>query len=83
MKKPEACMSAPTSGTVNTPISFSSSCCSNASKYKWDFGDSTATTTEANPTHTYTKTGTFTCKLMAMSSDESMMSETSKSIQIK
>ncbi|WP_406422951.1 ThuA domain-containing protein [Streptomyces sp. NBC_00842] len=32
--------------------------------YKWDFGDGT-TSTEQNPTHTYTKAGPFTAKVTA------------------
>ena len=33
--------------------------------YVWDFGDSTATSTDANPTHTYTKGGDFNVMLVA------------------
>ncbi len=82
MKKPMACCNFPESGTIAQSISFSSSCSSNASRYKWDFGDG-ITSTDANPTHTYTAAGTYTVKLMAMSSDETKMTETSKSINIK
>jgi PKD repeat protein len=31
--------------------------------YKWDFGDGTAASTEANPTHVYAKEGEFTATL--------------------
>ena len=31
--------------------------------YAWDFGDGTATSTEANPTHTFTTAGTYTVRL--------------------
>ena len=34
--------------------------------YIWDFGDSTATSTEANPTHTYTKSGDYNVSLVAV-----------------
>ena len=37
---------------------------SNAAGYSWDFGDN-ATSTEANPHHTYVTGGTFTVKLKA------------------
>lgn len=81
-KTPMACCSVPETGTIGQSISFNSTCSTNASKYKWDFGDGTSTT-EANPTHIYTTAGTYTVKLMAMSSNESKMSETSKTIKIQ
>lgn len=34
--------------------------------YKWDFGDSTATSTEANPSHTYAKAGAYNVSLIAI-----------------
>lgn len=81
MKKPMACCDVPISGTVGQPVSFSSTCSMDASKYKWDFGDGN-TSTEANPMHTYITKGTYTVKLMAMSKNENKMDETSKSITI-
>ncbi len=77
-----ACCNFPESGNVAQSISFNSSCSTNASRYKWDFGDG-ITSTDANPTHTYATAGTYTVKLMAMTSDETKMAETTKSIQIK
>lgn len=80
-KKPTACSDVPTSGSVGQVLSFSSSCSTDASTYEWDFGDGT-TSTDANPTHAYTATGTFTVKLMAMSDNKKKMSDISKNITI-
>lgn len=38
----------------------------NGSNYIWNFGDSTATSTASNPSHTYTQSGTFTVTLIAL-----------------
>lgn len=37
----------------------------NATSYAWDFGDGTGTSTEENPSYTYTQNGTYTVKLVA------------------
>ncbi|MBI1228398.1 MAG: PKD domain-containing protein [Bacteroidetes bacterium] len=37
----------------------------NATSYEWDFGDGSATSTEANPTHTYANGGQYTVTLTA------------------
>ena len=39
-----------------------------AGSYEWDFGDTTAVSTEQNPTHSYAKTGDYTVRLVAISS---------------
>ena len=44
-------------------IQFTSNSTGNISSYLWDFGDLTATSTEANPSHVYTRTGNFTVTL--------------------
>ena len=81
VKNPMACCMVPTTGIVGQPILFNSTCSTDASKYKWDFGDGTSTT-DANPSHTYSTAGNYTVKLMAMNSDESKMNETAKVISI-
>lgn len=45
-----------------------SSTASGATSYLWDFGDSTATSTAANPTHTYTTDGSYTVTLSVTNS---------------
>jgi len=40
----------------------------NATTYSWDFGDNSAGSTEANPTHTYALPGTYTVTLKATNS---------------
>jgi hypothetical protein len=50
--------------------------CGQGPTYKWDFGDGSSPSTEANPTHTYTKDGDYTASVTvtgpngATSSDE-------------
>ncbi len=65
-KAPVAVINGPYSGNVNEAISFKS----DGSKdedgkivaYKWEFGDGTVSN-EQNPTHVYTKEGTYTARL--------------------
>ncbi|MFZ4461417.1 MAG: PKD domain-containing protein [Patescibacteria group bacterium] len=38
-------------------------------KYEWDFGDGTTTSTEANPTHVFEKSGTYQVKLTVTYAD--------------
>tara|TARA_B100000809_G_scaffold266787_1_gene331572 strand:- start:6066 stop:7682 length:1617 start_codon:yes stop_codon:yes gene_type:complete len=42
---------------------------SNGSSYVWDFGDNIGTSTDENPTYTYTAEGTYTVKLIATNID--------------
>lgn len=37
--------------------------CGQGATYKWDFGDGSPPSTEANPTHTYTKDGDYTASV--------------------
>jgi PKD domain-containing protein len=37
--------------------------CGQGATYKWDFGDGSSPSTEANPTHTYTKDGDYTASV--------------------
>lgn len=52
---------------TNYNVSFTNTSAS-ASSYLWDFGDG-ATSTQQNPSHTYSATGPFSVKLKAYSSD--------------
>jgi PKD repeat protein len=40
-----------------------------ANAYKWNFGDGSTEVTDANPTYTFNKTGTFTVKLYVLDSN--------------
>jgi len=57
----------PTSGTAPLTVAFSSVGSSDPdgtiTGYNWNFGDGTANSTEANPSHVYTGAGTFTAVL--------------------
>lgn len=55
----------PSSAEVDNQIQFTNTS-TNAQTYKWDFGDGT-TSTEKNPTHSYTTSGTKTVKLTGTS----------------
>ncbi|GAB3981750.1 hypothetical protein GCM10028806_52020 [Spirosoma terrae] len=77
----------PTAGFTYSPsqnlvapaiVSFSNTS-SNASGYKWDFGDGT-TSTQTNPTKQFTKDGSYTVKLVATGAGGS--AETSKNLVI-
>lgn len=48
-------------------VNFNNLSSSNASNFVWDFGDGT-TSTDQNPTHTYTNQGTYTPMLIAIDS---------------
>ncbi|MFJ6695086.1 ThuA domain-containing protein [Streptomyces sp. NPDC091272] len=58
-----------TSGTAPLKVTFSSAGTTDddgdALTYSWDFGDGTPASTEANPTHTYKKNGTYTATVTA------------------
>ncbi len=47
----------------------------NADTYSWNFGDGSATSTEANPKYTYTKSGTFKVTLVATGKGGSTQAE--------
>jgi len=51
-----------TKGTAPLKVKFTDSSTGNVSGYLWDFGDGT-TSTDQNPTHTYTNHGSYTVKL--------------------
>lgn len=57
----------PSSGCVNTPLTFNSNS-TGATNYTWKFGDGSlpVTTTATTVTHVYTTAGTYNVKLIAM-----------------
>src|SRR5882762_8650829 len=58
----KACFTVVASASQATPVQFTSDCSLNAFTYSWDFGDG-GISSDANPTHTYSKSGTFTVAL--------------------
>ena len=54
----------PISGKAPLKVTFKETSKGAPTAWKWDFGDGTSST-EKNPTHTYSKTGTYTVKLTA------------------
>ena len=63
---PVAVLSAsPTSGTVSLKVQFTDKSTNSPTAWKWNFGDGTAISTAQNPTHTYSKTGSYTVVLTA------------------
>jgi len=59
-----AFMSSPTTGKVPLTVKFTDLSKGSPAKWYWDFGD-TVTSTEQSPTHTYSKAGIYTVKLIA------------------
>ncbi len=70
----------PYTGTVGTPVVFSSAGSSVDSgltaTYSWDFGDTSTPATVANPSHTYLTAGTYTVKLTVTDSATTPLSTT-------
>ena len=52
----------PTSGTTPLAVQFTSQTTGSVTSYAWNFGDGT-TSTQANPSHTYTNAGSWTVTL--------------------
>lgn len=60
----QACFSVlPEGGSVGDQFSFTN-CSENSTSFSWDFGDG-ETSTQQEPTHTYSQAGTFEVKLLA------------------
>ena len=53
-----------------------------ASSYVWDFGDGSATSSMANPSHTYTTAGSFTARLIAINPNGCTVASDTDFIQI-
>lgn len=70
----------PTTGCLNTPVSFSNASTPAPVSSSWDFGDGTPGTTQQNPSHTYTTAGTYTVTLISTSA--TCTSTTTSSITI-
>ena len=56
--EPHACFVAPSEISAGIPAIFNSSCSENPTSYSWDFGDG-GSSSDANPSHTYTEAGSF------------------------
>jgi plastocyanin len=62
-----------TEGPAPLDVSFTAEVQGTAASYNWDFGDG-STSTEANPTHTFTAEGSYTVKLVVTAPDGSTAS---------
>lgn len=62
-----------TEGPAPLEVSFTAEVQGTAASYMWDFGDG-STSTEANPTHTFTAEGTYTVRLIVTAPDGSTAS---------
>ncbi len=58
-----------TFNTSNLAATFTNTS-ANATSYAWDFGDNTGTSTEVNPSYTYTQAGTYSVELTASKNGE-------------
>lgn len=66
-------------GLSNTALTFTNTS-TNASSYSWNFGDETAASTDASPTHTFTSPGTYSVVLTA--TNEAGSRTATKSVKI-
>lgn len=74
--------SAPATGYTHNPIQFQN-VSSGAVQYVWDFGDGTATVTDAQPTHTFESVGVFTIQLSAYNENACEPDVTSRQVAIQ
>ncbi len=81
---PVAKINGPYTGTINNPISFSSDGSTDSDgkivSYLWDFGDGT-TSNAPNPTHLYTKAGSYNVKL-TITDDKGAYNSESTSVNV-
>lgn len=70
--KPTASINGPYRGLINEAIAFSSAGSTDSNgtitAYNWDFGDGSASS-QTNPSHTYSKAGTYTVSLTVTDND--------------
>lgn len=78
---PVACFNVESVITAGVATTFNSSCSENAVSFDWDFGDG-ASSTDANPVHTYTADGTFSVSL-TVEDDAGESDDASKSITVE
>ena len=72
----------PTSGNPPLIVYFRDQSTGNPTSWDWNFGDGTAHSYSQNPTHTYTKTGSYTVSLTAYNSGGSNTISTSNPIKV-
>ncbi len=65
--RPGANFNNPAQACKNQPVTFTNTS-SGASSYIWDFGDGSTGSTQQHPVHTYTTAGTYSVRLIAVSS---------------
>lgn len=89
MKSPTACFTiSSTNLSVGEDVSFTN-CSENAKSYSWDFGDG-VTSSDENPTHSYSNAGTYTVTMQcynmdmsgSMNMDDSDMDEATETITV-
>ena len=68
-------------GTFPLTISFTDASTGNPTSWAWDFGDST-TSTDQNPSHTYSTAGTYTVNLTAVNAGGSNLTSRSGYISV-
>lgn len=81
-KQPTACFSYEETGQSSGMFNYEfTNCSTEASSYKWDFGDGGSSSLTA-PHHSYTGAGSYTVKLTAFSENRRKTDETSQTITI-
>ena len=71
----------PTSGTAPLAVSFTDTSIGSPSSWSWDFGDGSSST-QQNPTHTYTSAGNYTVKLTVANTSGSNTKQQSNFINV-